>query len=79
METPNPSAIGTVQANAPVTLVIGSAVMRGRVRQIGEDLTLPSPDGGEASFRQVLVDLGEATAPLELWLRVEATAPGSER
>ena len=77
---PVSSATDAPEANSPVTLVIGSRVIQGRVRQIGEDLTLGSPgDDGAASFRQILIDLGAATAPLELWLRVEATASDPER
>ncbi|GAA0252238.1 hypothetical protein GCM10008965_21050 [Methylorubrum aminovorans] len=55
-----------------VDIAFGSFELHGIIRAIGDKVSMPKPGAsGEASFRQVVIDLGGRAAPLELWLADE--------
>jgi hypothetical protein len=57
---------------ATVNIRLGSFELRGIVRAIGNTVLMPKPGvSDEANFRQVVIDLGDRAAPLELWLADE--------
>lgn len=64
-----------VRPGAIVNIYLGSIKLQGNVRAIGASVLMPKPGATtEASFRQIVVDLGGHAAPLELWLSDEEIA-----
>ncbi|WP_018259882.1 hypothetical protein [Methylobacterium sp. WSM2598] len=60
----------------PVTIRLGDRTITASVRAVGGTLDLPLwPDGPPRRLRQIVLDLGAAGAPVELWLD-EAAAAG---
>lgn len=56
----------------PVTIRLGPRTITGSVRAVGEALHWPeAPDAPSRRLRHVVLDLGEAGAPVELWLAEE--------
>ncbi|WP_407522254.1 hypothetical protein [Methylobacterium oryzisoli] len=59
----------------PVTIRLGPRTITGTVRAVGEALHWPAAaDAPSRRLRHVVLDLGEAGAPVELWLAEEDPA-----
>jgi hypothetical protein len=64
-----------VRSTMPVTIALGTRCIQGVVRAVGEVVEWgQGPGAPPRRLRQIVLDLGAASAPVELWL-AEAEEP----
>ncbi|NGM37316.1 MULTISPECIES: hypothetical protein [Methylobacterium] len=57
---------------SPVCLTLGSLILSGTVKAVGDTIDMPASARSSAKkLRQLVLDFGNACAPIGLWLPIE--------